>query len=65
MRRVTDAERLRYFATPEKELLRPAVANVRGAQIRCDGTRPSCGKCFSQSRTCTYTTGRKKRNSQG
>ncbi|KAI1278937.1 hypothetical protein F5Y07DRAFT_359948, partial [Xylaria sp. FL0933] len=64
MRLVTDVGRLRYCAAPDTETPRAAVANARGDQIRGDGRRPSCGKYVSQSRTCTYVAGRKKRNSQ-
>lgn len=36
----------------------------RTARERCDGGRPQCGRCVSQSRSCSYTPASKKRGIQ-
>ncbi|KAL7898533.1 hypothetical protein HDV63DRAFT_373996 [Trichoderma sp. SZMC 28014] len=36
----------------------------RTARERCDGGRPQCGRCLSQSRSCSYTPASKKRGIQ-
>lgn len=36
----------------------------RTARERCDGGRPHCGRCVSQSRSCSYTPASKKRGIQ-
>ncbi|KAI1295749.1 hypothetical protein F5Y03DRAFT_371762 [Xylaria venustula] len=41
-----------------------ACTECRASKVKCDGQRPSCGKCASHSKGCTYVDGRRKRNSQ-
>ncbi|KAI0542721.1 hypothetical protein GGR58DRAFT_451708 [Xylaria digitata] len=49
--------------TDNKPRRHTACDGCRLSKIRCDGEKPSCGKCISLSRPCIYSPSRKKRKS--
>lgn len=51
-------------AAPKRQRVSLACDACRTARERCDGTRPKCGTCVSQNRTCSYTPTAKKRGVQ-
>lgn len=51
-------------AAPKRQRVSLACDACRAAREKCDGVRPRCGTCTSQSRSCSYTPASKKRGVQ-
>ncbi|KAL6903023.1 hypothetical protein GGI43DRAFT_330083 [Trichoderma evansii] len=62
----SDPARKSDKTTTENKRRRVSLAcdACRTARERCDGGRPHCGRCVSQSRSCSYTPASKKRGIQ-